>query len=101
MFEKPEYKNFEPSNELEKYADAVVSHLIDMAPQDAAANSVVTRHGVMYSCRVEIMSKVGAFKTHIIAKNPKTALQQAHRKVMNQLLRWQRSRSTFPSWVPA
>lgn len=93
MFDpKINFLNFVPTDGFRLYADNLICRLIDLAPSDAASFSCVEKRGARYMCKIEIISTVQRFETFIEAMNPKTALEEARRRIVRQLNRWGKRR---------
>src|SRR5437868_2487393 len=99
MFNKTLYLNFSPTEGFKLYTHALVTKLLDLSPSDSVVKSEIEKVGDRYACRLEVTSRFRRFVSFCESAHPKSALEEARRRVMRQLDGWKNKRMFTPSFV--
>ena len=96
---KTRYLNFKPTDGFQLYADALMTRLLDLAPSDSATQAAIEKKGEYYFCKIAIVSMTGRFEALIESANPKSALEEARRRIIRQLSKWNKQRFLSPGFT--
>jgi hypothetical protein len=96
LSKKIKFLNFIPTDGFRLYADSLVHRLLELSPSDADASSAIERVEARYHCSLEVVSRLGRFVAKTEACNPKSALEEARRRMLRQIVQWRRRRFMAP-----
>ncbi len=86
---KFEFKRFKPSQALLRKAEAVLLHLIDFIPSDAAVFVCLSKKlKNKYNCLIHIKAHDTQFVQDISAEDPTSAIDSVTQRIKDEILRW-------------
>lgn len=92
MFEKFQFRKFEPTEDLVDYSGLVLTQITDIAPSDSYCTAIMTKVGDEYECSINIASMVGYFKAKSRNRDPKLALDLLEEKISANIRAWKKTR---------
>lgn len=88
MMNRFHFRGFQPTQELEKHADEVLSELSAEAPTDASFLGSVEVSPDGYVARLDVYSKHGPFLADSLALTPQSALDEVIERIRFLLDQW-------------
>jgi hypothetical protein len=96
MFEKFQFRRFQPSEEVALYANAMLSQIMEIAPADATCFATMAKasakSGESYIGRLEVASSEGQFKAEARAQDPYQCIDILDDRIRHKIKEWKNSR---------
>lgn len=92
MFEKFQFRKFNPTEDLILYSNTMLSQVMDMAPADSTCMATMVKVGNNYLSSINIASSSGHFKAEAKSQDPQVCIDILDERIKLRIKEWQNNR---------